>query len=119
MKTKNLKSKIGFCKNKYLKGVKGDKEKGHYVYIRKVNKNGTCDVNTFTSLEKNGEFRMSKIEHIKKGNIYPIPKNDGNFTVWTACTNHSIKNVKIENIKDIGNKKIKQRHLFFIGKYMK
>ena len=118
MKAKNLKYKIGYCQNKYLKGVKDNPEDGHYVLIRKVNKDGTCDVNTFTSLEKNGKFRENKIKHIKHGLVYPIPKNDANFTKWTGCTNHAIKNVKITDIKDIGKKKIKQRHLFYIGKYL-
>ena len=38
--------KIGWCYASVL-GL----PMGHYVYIRKV-KNGKCDVNTFTSLEK-------------------------------------------------------------------
>lgn len=113
---KSIKNKIGYCDNKYLNI---DKPKGHYVYIRKINNNGTCDVNTFTSLEKNGKLRNNKVEHIKRGNIYPIPKNDCNFSLWTGCTNNSIKNVKIDKIQDIGKKKIKRRHLFYIGKYMK
>lgn len=118
MKAKNLKYKIGYCENKHLKGVENAKSKGHYVLIRKVNKDGTCDVNTFTSLEEHGKFKSNKINHIKNGNIYPIPKNDANFKIWTGCTNHAIKNVKITDIKDIGKKKIKQRHLFYIGKYL-
>jgi predicted ThiF/HesA family dinucleotide-utilizing enzyme len=110
-----IKNKIGYVDNKYL-GI--NKPKGHYVYIRKVNKNGTCDVNTFTSLEDNGKFKEERVNHIKKGNIYPIPKNDANFIKWTGVRNNPIKNVKIRNIKSIGSKTIKTRHLFYIGKFM-
>lgn len=109
---------IGYCDNKYLEGL-GNIPGGHYVYIREVHKNGTCDVNVFTSLEKNGKYRDNKIKHIKYGLIYPIPKNDGNFSKWTGCSNNMIKNVNISNIKDVGKKKIKKRHHFFIGKYMR
>lgn len=113
---KKIKNKIGCCKNKYLKGVKGDKDGTHYVYISKVNNDGTCKVNTITSLEKNGKFITKKIAHIKKGNIYPIPIGDTNLSHWSGVTKTPIDNVKISNIKGIGNRYIKKRHWFYIGK---
>ena len=113
-----IKNKIGYCSNKHLKGVQGNPNGGHYVIIRSINKNGTCDVNTFTSLEDSKGFKTNRIDHIKKGNIYPIPKYDANFPLWTGCTRKPIKNVKISHIKNIGKTKIKKRHLFFIGKFL-
>ena len=63
---------------------------GHYVYINSVNKNGTCNVNVITSLEdKDKKFNLKKLRHVKY------------------------------MIKDIGKKKIKKRHFFFIGKFLK
>lgn len=115
-----IKNKIGYCDNKYLKGIKDSKSKGHYVYIRSVNKDGTCVVNTITSLEKeNGDLNLRRIEHLKKGNIYAIPKYDSNFSRWSGVTRKPIKGVKVKNIEDIGKKKIKRRHFFFIGKFFK
>lgn len=114
-----LKNKIGYCENKNLKGLQHLKG-GHYVYIRKVNKNGTCDVNVVTSLEDcRHNLDLKKIQHLKKGNTYCIPKYDANFSRWSGITRKPIKNVKISSIKDIGKKKIKKRHHFFIGKFMK
>lgn len=116
----NIKNKIGYCENKYLKGIKGDKNNGHYVYIRQVNKDGTCDVNIITSLEdKNKNITSSKIKQVKKGNTYPIPFYDANFTRWSGVNKTPIKNVEQKHIKEIGKKKIKKRHHFFIGKFMK
>ena len=111
-----IKNKIGYVDNKYL-GI--NKPKGHYVYIRKVNKNGTCDVNVVTSLEdKNAKFDFNKIKQVKKGNTYPIPKYDTNFSRWSGINKKPISNVPINKLQDIGKKKIKKRHHFFIGKYM-
>ena len=114
---KKIKNKIGFCDNKYLKI---NRPSGHYVYIRKVNKNGTCDVNVITSLEdKQGNFKYNKLKQVKKGNTYALPKYDTNFSQWSGVNKKPINNVKISYIKGIGQKKIKKRHHFFIGKYMK
>ena len=113
-----IKNKIGYVDNRYL-GI--NKPKGHYVYIRKVNKNGTCDVNVFTSLEhkedKKLTFTPSKLEHVKKGNTYSIPKKDSNLPKWSGVT-RDIKVVETKNIKNIGRYYVKKRHWFFIGKYM-
>lgn len=112
-----IKNKIAYIDNKYL-GI--NKPKGHYVYIRKVNKNGTCDVNVVTSLEdKNAKFDFNKIKQVKKGNTYPIPKYDTNFSRWSGINKKPISNVPINKLQDIGKRKIKKRHHFFIGKYMK
>lgn len=120
MKNKDLKFKIGFCKNKYLKGVFADKEKGHYVLIRNVNNNGTCDVNVITSLEyRDLELQKRKIKQVRNGNTYVIPYRDANFSLWSGINKTPIKGVKISNIEDIGKRKIKRRHNFFIGKFLK
>ncbi len=110
-----IKNKVAYIDNKYL-GI--NKPKGHYVYIRKVNKNGTCDVNVVTSLEdKNGRFNIKKLAHVRKGNTYSIPIYDANFSRWSGVTKTPIKNVRVDKIKNIGCKKIKKRHYFYIGKY--
>ena len=115
---KKIKNKVGYVDNKYLNN---DKPKGHYVYIRKVNKDGTCDINVFTSLEhkKDGKLILtpSKIAHIKKGNTYAIPKNDCNLPKWSGVTKE-VKTIDTKNIKDIGKYYIKKKHYFYIGKFM-
>lgn len=114
-----IKNKVGYCSNKDLR-IKSKTSKGHYVYIREVHKDGTCDVNTITSLEdKNGHFNLSRFKQVKKGNTYPLPQTDTNFSRWSGINKVPIKNVNINSILDIGKKKIKKRHNFFIGKYMK
>ena len=118
MKKKDLKFKVGFCQNKYLKGVFGDKNDGHYVVIRNVNDDGTCDVNVITSLEsRNKEFTPSKVAHLKKGNTYSIPFYEANFTRWSGVNTSLIKGVELKNIVDIGKKSIKRKHYFYIGKF--
>lgn len=113
-----IKNKIGYCDNKNLPGLEHLKG-GHYVYIRKVYSNGTCDVNVITSLEKKGgKFNFDKLKQVKKGNTYAIPKYDTNFTLWSGVNKTPVKHVKIDKIQDIGKKKVKQRHNFFIGKFM-
>lgn len=131
--------KIGYCdnatlgiKDKYGKPVKG----GHYVYIREIH-GGKCNVNVITSLERvrrdlqgkplkdrRGNFITDytepKIDKVKKGYLYPIPKNDSNFTEWSAVNlDGNIKGVKVADIQNIGSKQIKRRHKFFVGKYTK
>lgn len=115
--SKSIKNKIGYVDNRFL-GI--NKPKGHYVYIRKVNNNGTCDVNVVTSLEdKNHRYDFNKLKQVKKGNTYPLPKYDATFSRWSGINKKPISNVPIDKVQDIGRKKIKKRHHFFIGKYMK
>ena len=114
---KSIKNKIGYVDNRYL-GI--NKPKGHYVYIRQVNKDGTCDVNVITSLESGPNiYNSKKLYHVRKGNTYPIPVYDSNFKKWSGVTKTPIKNVQIDKIESIGNKKIKRRHIFYIGKFLK
>lgn len=114
----NIKNKVGYCDNKNLKGLE-NLSGGHYVYIRKVHKNGTCDVNVVTSLEdKKGKTNLERLRQVKKGNTYPIPKNDATFSRWSGVNRKPIKNVRVENLQDVGKKRIKKRHNFFIGKFM-
>ena len=116
---RKLKGKIAYCDNKNLKGLEHLKG-GHYVYIRNVDKNGLCDVNVVTSLEdNNGKFDFAKLKHVKRGNTYSIPKYDSNFTRWSGINKTPICGVQVASLVDIGKKKIKKRHHFFIGKFMK
>lgn len=115
---KNFVGKVGYCENKNLPGIGGVKG-GHYVFIRSINGN-KCDVNIVTSLEdKNGQINLNKIKQVKKGNIYSIPVYDSDFSRWSGIGRNSIKNVKLSDIQDIGKKRIKKRHRFFIGKFIK
>lgn len=115
--------KIGYCDNKTL-GIKGADGKilngGHYVYIREV-KGGKCNVNVITSLEdKYGNFNNFKLGKVKRGYLYPIPKNDIDLPRWSAVNlDGNINDIKVSDIKNIGSKKIKTRHKFFVGKYTK
>ena len=114
-----IKGKIGYINNKNLPKMSKLKG-GHYVYINSLNNDGTCNVNVVTSLEKKEkEFTYNKINHLRNGVTYCIPKHDGNFTKWSGINLNTIKNVKLTDIKNIGCKEIKQRHKFFIGKYSK
>lgn len=114
-----IRNKIGYCKNSNLDGLK-HLAGGHYVYIRKVNRNGSCDVNVITSLEdKNHNYDFSKLKQVRKGNTYAIPKYDANFPRWSGVNKKPIRNVDIKDIQGIGKKRIKKRHNFFIGKFMK
>ncbi len=120
---KKIKGKIGFCDNATLgiKDLNGNPlNGGHYVYIREINGN-KCNVNVITSLEdKYGNFNTFKLGKVKRGYLYPIPKNDTDFSRWSAINlDGNIKNVKISKIKNIGSKKIKRRHKFFVGKFTK
>lgn len=134
---KNYVGKIGYCENRVLgiRDIDGKPLKGgHYVYIREVN-NDRCNVNIITSLEtvrrdkrgyivkdKRGEpqtdFTPLKIEKVKRGYLYPIPKKDADFPLWSAVNlDGNIKGVKISDIKNIGSKSMKRRHKFFVGKF--
>lgn len=120
---KSYVGKIGYCDNKTL-NIKDDKGQfmngGHYVYIREVN-GDKCNVNVITSLEdKSGRYSFRKIDKVKHGYLYAIPKNDCNFNQWSAINLDGNKNnISIDNIKNIGSRSIKRRHKFFVGKFTK
>ncbi len=113
--------KIGFCDNSVL-GIKGENGKfikgGHYVYIREVN-GEKCDINVITSLEnKNEFFQIEKLKKVKRGLLYPVPKDDANFTQWSAVNlDGNINNIPLSKISKIGYRSMKKRHRFFVGKY--
>jgi len=122
-----IKNKVGWCPNKYLPGV-NSKSKGHYVYIRDINKDGTCNVNVITSLE---EMKFDEIEHknkfvynlkklrqVKMGNTYPIPIKDSNFGKWAGVNADVIQNVESNKITKIGVLKFDDKHKPYINKYM-
>lgn len=136
---KSLVGKIGYVDNKVL-GLIGKDGKplkgGHYVYIRETD-GSRCNVNVITSLERTRKYRdgsivkdrfgepiadytLPKIEKVKKGYLYPIPKKDGNFTEWSAINlDGNINGIKIADIRYIGRKKIRTRHKWFVGKFTK
>jgi len=106
--------KIGWCDSNVL-GLSS----GHYVYIRSV-KNGKCDVNTFTSLEKNnGHFKNDKINYVRDGKIYAIPKTDLTLPKFSGVDCRVIKNINVSDIKYKGCQRLKNRHKHYILKYMK
>lgn len=122
-KKKQYVGKIGYCDNRTL-GIKGADGKplngGHYVYIRE--KNGDkCNINVITSLEdRKGIYDLRKVGKVKYGLLYPIPKGEADFTRWSAINlDGNIRNIPISHIQDIGSKKIKSRHKFFVGKFTK
>ena len=118
---KEVVGKVGYCDNRVL-GIKnrnGTYSGGHYVYIRAY-KNGKCNVNVITSLENSKGFDLHKIEKAKRGLLYPIPKNDSNFSQWSAINlDGNIKPVNLRDIQDIGKKSFKKRHRFFVGRFTK
>lgn len=90
------------------------------MYIRE--KNGDkCNINVITSLEdKNGNFNNFKLGKVKRGYLYPIPKNDIDLPRWSAVNlDGNINDIKVSDIKNVGSKKIKTRHKFFVGKFTK
>ena len=106
--------KIGWCDSNVL-GL----SRGHYVYIRKVKK-GKCDVNTFSSIEdRSGRIEISKVNYIKEGKLYPIPKKDISLPRFSGIDKRVIKDISIHDIKYKGSKTIKGRHKHYIDKYMK
>ena len=86
--------KIGWCNNSDLNI---SKPKGHYVII--TNYSGKkCDVHTITSLEDTKKnLDSKKMKQLRKGNIYPIPCYDTNFTKWSGITKDPIKNIDLSN----------------------
>ena len=110
-----IKGKVGFCQNKNIPALR-NKTGGHYVYIRKIDKNGVCTVSTVTSLEDaKSNIYCGKMAQVRNGNIYSIPKRDGNFSKWSGV-NKNTHYVHISNIYDIGKRSFKKRHHFMIGK---
>lgn len=120
MNYKRYKNKIGYCDNKNLKGLEHI-QGGHYVYIRNVDLNSNkCDVNVITSLENDKHiYDLQKLKQVKKGNIYVIPRYDGNFTRWSGVNTTVIRNVDATKILDLNKKRIKRRHHFMLGKIIK
>ena len=122
-KKKQYVGKIGYCDNRTL-GIKGADGKplsgGHYVYIREKNGN-KCNINVITSLEdRKGIYDLRKVGKVKYGLLYPIPKSEADFTRWSAINlDGNIRNIPISRLQDIGSKKIKSRHKFFVGKFTK
>ena len=122
-KKKQLVGQIGYCDNKVL-GIKRKDGKpktgGHYVYIRETN-GQKCNVNVVTSLEdKNGWYEIDKLHKVKRGMLYPVPKDDADFSRWSAINlDGNINGIDVSDIKNIGYKKIKIRHKFYVGKYTK
>lgn len=143
VKKKEVVGKIGYCDNATLgitdksgKPIKG----GHYVYIREMNGTTKCNVNVVTSLEsyvyvydkktkrkvkvldRTGKpvttYDGDKLDKAKSGRLYPVPKVDAGFPLWSALNlDNNINGVKVSDIKDIGKVKMKRRHRFFVGKY--
>ena len=106
--------KIGWCDSHVL-GL----QRGHFVYIRNV-KNVKCDVNTFSSIEdRNGSIEIAKVNFIKDGQLYPIPKKDCNLPRFSGVDNRVIRNISIHDIKYKRNYSIKNRHKHYINKYVK
>lgn len=122
-RNKKFEGQIGYCKNSTL-GIT-DKHNniisgGHYVYIREITGN-KCNVNVISSLEdRTGRYKVHRIKKIRRGYLYPIPKNDATFPLWSAINlDGNIKDIKISDIKDIGKIKMKRRHKFYVGKFTK
>ena len=116
---KKYKNQIGWVNNKdipRLRNVPG----GHYVYVRDYDKStGKCSFNTITSLEDYSfNIKNNRVYEMKRGNIYPIPKKDCNFPLWSGISTNPITNIDVSKINFNINKKIKKRHRFFINKYL-
>ena len=59
-------------------------------------------------------------QKVKRGMLYPIPKDEANFTQWSAVNlDGNINNIPLKKITKIGSRSIKTRHKFYIGKYTK
>ena len=136
---KSLVGKIGYVDNKVLGFVGKDGKPlkgGHYVYIRETD-GARCNVNVITSLEQlqrdqRGrivkdrygepltEFVPWKIEKVKRGYLYPVPKKDSDFSLWSAINlDGNVNGIKIADIKNIGYKKMKRRHSWLVDKFHK
>ena len=114
---RSISGQVGYCDNSKLKGLENIPG-GHYVYITKNNKDGTCEVNLITSLEdRKKRINKNRINSVRKGYVYPIPYEDANFSQWSGVGNNP-KIVKLSDIQDIGKKKIKNKHKFYLGKFL-
>lgn len=116
MKKKRNKNvgKVGWCDGETL-GL----DVGHYVFIRRVN-GKKCDVNTFSSIEKkDGSFQLKKMQMIRSGDLYPIPKKDDTLPRFGGIDSRVIKDVPLSKIQKIGRYSLKRRHHHYIQKYMK
>ena len=108
-------AKIGYCSQSDLP-LPGNKN-GHYVYIRKIDKNGMCTVSTFTSLDDTKRnVKTGKMAQVRNGNIYPVPKTDVNFPRWTGL-NKNTHMIHISKVQDRGKYSIKRKHHFMIDKH--
>ncbi len=115
--------KIRWCNNHFLR-IKDEfgqiKPGGHYVFVRKKNKNGSYSVSTFTSLDDKGVFKDNQLIQVRKGNIYPIPVKDANFSNWTGLNRNSIVVSKHafdkKNSKSKSNRKVKRKHYYMFKK---
>ena len=114
MSMKNLKGKIGFIDNRDLRIPKNG---GHYAYIRSYDK-GRCDVNLITSLDDGRNIQDAKIQKVRKGYVYPIPKGDANFSKWSGVDLTVIRGVPANKVL-LTKKHIKKRYRFYVGKFGK
>ena len=106
---------IGYMTNNDL-GI--NKTGGHYVYVCEV-KGNKVDVNVITSLEYlSGKWNTKRLNKVRKGYIYPIPKSHSTLPRWSAVSSNPKLNRNIKDIKPTKHK-IKKRHRFFIGKFLK
>lgn len=114
--------KIAWCDNHNLR-IKDKNGNiipgGHFVFVRKKNKNKTYSVSTFTSLDdKNGIIIKNKMAQVRNGNIYQLPTNDCNFPRWTGLNKNSIV-VKNNSLTSIKGKKVKRKHYYMFNKHKK
>lgn len=114
--------KIGYCTNKVL-GILQDNEQrkndGHYVYISKVNKNGTCNVNIITSLEKKQyDFYNNRLKYVRDKKTYAIPHKDANFSKWSGIEKQTF-NISTSNITDVGRHEISSEHIAILKRFLK
>ena len=112
-------NQVGFCNNVDLPYVASN-EGGHYVYIRKYNKKtGICKVSTITSLEdEKDNIKTERIPNLRNGRIYPIPKKDANFNLWSGV-NMNYMYVHRSKIHNIGDRWFLSKHKLPIGKKKK
>lgn len=69
-----------------------------------------------SSLEdRSGKFKLNRLFRLRDGQLYAVPKKDSNFSLWTGVY-YDTRVVDKSNIKDIGQKNVRRRHLFGIGK---
>ena len=117
-KVKRFENRIGFCSDKTLNIESNGK--GHYVFIRKIKEDGTCDVSTITSLEdKEGKFNNKRLSRVRSGQIYSIPKFSTNFNLWSGVNNEIIENVSFDKICRIGLKNVSNVQKEIIIKHVK